>query len=112
MNPDALEIEAGGNGHMMQMRFGQPLVRTTSQSRRAYRLRDRPFNPCPPRVLLPKGRRGLLTAPLSVRTLSSHRTGAAGRRRKTDHHRVVWLPIRRLGPAHTGLALRTDGHLP
>src|SRR5947209_6523491 len=115
MSPNALEIEAGGNGHMMQMRFRQPLIRTAPQSRGTHRLRDRPFNSSPPGVLLQKGRSGLLgsslqqscvhlwrgegerAAALAMGTLGSYRTLAAGRRGKAHHYRLMRRPIGRLG---------------
>src|SRR5438132_8856575 len=44
MNHNPLQIEASGNGHMMQMRFAQPIVGRAAQTRGAHGLRDRPFD--------------------------------------------------------------------
>ncbi len=60
MTSDTFEIEASGNGQVMQMRFGQPLIGRTAPARGAQRLRERAFDAGTPGVLLHEGRRGLL----------------------------------------------------
>src|SRR5712691_11323042 len=107
MSGNTLQIEASGNRHMMQMRFGQPRVGCAPQARGAYRLRDGPFDASPQGVLLDKGGGALLGTPLhkgrmhfwgrererptflSTGTLGTHRTAAARGRRKADHHAGV-----------------------
>ncbi len=54
MHADALQIEASGNGHMMQMRFGQPPVGGAPQARGAHGLRERAFDACTQGILLHK----------------------------------------------------------
>src|SRR5215472_8076709 len=129
MNDDALEIEASSNGHMMQMRFGQPRVGRAPQARGARCLRDRAFDACTKGIRFDERRRALLVAPLkqsgmdrwgregeraaplSVGTAGTDRTAATGGRRKADDHRLLLAPILRSGPAHTLLPLRTGGDL-
>src|SRR5947209_13495218 len=114
MNDDPLEIEAGGNGYMMQVRFGQPIVRRAPQPRRAQRLRERAFDARTTSILLHKrwaalhrsplqqggmhlwGREGERATSLPARTLGSHRTASAGGRGKADHHAWMLASIRRL----------------
>src|SRR5450759_1454372 len=132
MSNNALEIEAGGNGHMMQMRFGQPTIGGAPQARRAHSLRDRAFDGRPQGVLLHKGggvlhlatlqqggmhlggREGerACASPLPMGTLGAGRTAAAGGRRKADDHRGLLASIRWLCPADTLLPLWTGRHLP
>ena len=64
MSRNALQIETGRNGHMVQMRFGLPLVGSPSQSRRAHGLRDRAFYPRTSPILLHKGGTALHGSPL------------------------------------------------
>src|SRR5437660_9358762 len=102
MSSDALQIEASGNRHMMQMRFGKPRVGCAPQARGAHGLRDGPFDASPQGVALDKGGGALLGTPLnegrmhvwgrerdrapflSAGTLLTHRTAAAVGRRKAD----------------------------
>ena len=129
MSGNALQIEASGNRHMMQMRFGQPSVGCAPQARRAHGLRDGPFDASPQGVALDKGGRALLGTPLhegrmhvwgrecerttflSTGTLLTPPTAAARGRRKADHHRGVPAAILRVGPAHTLVPLWTGGDL-
>lgn len=88
MTHDALQIEASGNGHMMQMRLGQPPIGGAPQARGAHCLRDGPFNASTPRVLLDKGSSALLRAALDERCMH------LGRR---EGERAALLPTGTLG---------------
>ena len=54
MSRNALEIETGRNGHMMQMGLRQSHIRRAPQPRDTHRLRNRALDPCAPVVAVKK----------------------------------------------------------
>ena len=54
MSCNALQIETGSNGHMVQMGLTQSHIGRAPQPRGAHRLRNRALDPCAPVVAVKK----------------------------------------------------------
>src|SRR5260370_18295827 len=125
MRRNALQIETGSNGHMMQMGLTQSHIGRAPQPRGTHRLCNRALDPCAPVVAVQKRGGALLSSPVhqgvmdrllmqlqlascgSSRTLLPHRTGSTHLDRKADHlHRLVVL-IQALDPREALDPLRT-----
>src|SRR5260370_11267002 len=130
MRRNALQIETGSNGHMMQMGLTQSHIGRAPQPRGTHRLCNRALDPCAPVVAVQKRGGALLSSSVhqgvmdrllmqlqlascgSVRTLLPHRTGSTHLDRKADHlHRLLAL-IPPLDPREAGLTLRAPPRAP
>src|SRR6266581_2804194 len=105
MSCNALQIETGRNGHMMQMGLAQSHIGCAPQPRDTHRLRNRALDPCAPAGAVQKRGGALLSSSVhqgmmnrllmqlqlascgSARTLLPHRTGSTHLDWKADHLR-------------------------